>query len=680
MRFNCLGALTGSTFNGPRVRRAVADFMDKRAPGTPVAALLARPTGQGQAQLTSETAEASVLQNTPDSMELLERSPMQTPRTPSEGSCMSERCNILASSSSGRDPRTTTADASASQHSQALLRGPSIQVQEPKRRRSTAACKMLCRAHWRCIGCFQTRAACRGLALLLLGVLVLHSAKQACVQPSKSRAHEASAGLHVTSTQLDNSQSNCLVGVDHHRHDLPVSLQRNSPQMMAQSASDYPQVVSVQTLITEAASYGPAGHLYPSETQLLETRCVNLSQGTVLMKAASESDVRCSQQRLSTERSPLLERRTNMSLSLSNSSLAVCCEIGGLTLPVRSSTVSNNEASYQSTLSGLHARGTEGSSSPARSSIVNTSHFQSALLSGWFRGLEGSASPVRPLPAPCPAGKHGSSLCVSRSWLLHQSARVQPGPQQPRVGGTVVHLNLHNHSPQPSQVGSVRTSATWPGIEGHSSPGASLSLCASPGYRLKLPMWMCIMPCCQLHWEPRLEGSSSPTGRFEAPTSARKWAPAPCTVCLQHLHLRSSNVWHAARTRACALRAEVATMDQKRCTYRNRCCFCLRGLNGQSCCAKQPLLAVCAVFDTESYVPVVCIPTAPRRRDRGTCCRKHAMIRCLSLVLAHSECTCRSRMIHVLCITVAGALADRPPWSLVCMPQPSLRCQQALCG
>ena len=262
---------------------------------------------------------------------------------------------------------------------------------------------------------------------------------------------------------------------------------------MAQSAYDYPQVVSVQTLITEAASYGPAGHLYPSETQLLEARCVNLSQGTVLMKAASESDGRCSQQRLSTEGSPLPKRRTNMSLSLSNSSLAVCCEIGGLTLPVRSSTISNNEASYQHTLSGLHARGTEGSSSPARSSIVNTSHFQGALLSGWLRGLEGSASPVRPLPAPCPAGKHGSSLCVPRSWLLHQSARAQPGPQQPRVGGTVVHPNLHNHSPQPSQVGSVRTSATWPGIEGHSSPGASLSFCASPGYRLKLPMWMCIM-------------------------------------------------------------------------------------------------------------------------------------------------------------------------------------------
>ena len=302
--------------------------------------------------------------------------------------------------------------------------------------------------------------------------------------------------------------------------------------------------------------------------------------------------------------------------------------------------------------------------------------------------LEGSSSPTgpfdepasAPFPAPCPAGKHGSSLCVPRSWLLHQSARAQPGPQQPRVGGTIVHPNLLNHSPQPLQVGSVRTSATWPGIEGHSSPGASLSFCASPGYRLKLPMWVCIMPYCQLHWELRLEGSSSPTGRFAAPTSARKWPPAPCTVCLQHLHLRSGNVWHAAWTWACALRAEVAAMDQKRCTCRNRCCFCLRGLKGPTCCAKQPLLAVCAAFDTESYVPVVCIPTAPRRRDRGTCCRQHAIIRCLSIVLAHSECTCRSRMIHVLCITVAGALVDRPPWSLICMPQPSFRCQQALCG
>ena len=630
-----------------------------------------------------------MLQHTPDSMELLERSPMQTPRTPSEGSCMSERwstpdSNILASSSSGGDPRTTNANASASQHSQALLGGPSIQAQAPKRRRSTAACKMLCRAHWRCIGCFQTRAACRGLTFLLLGVLALYSAKQACVQPSKNRAHKASAGLHVTSIRLYNSQNNCLVGVDHHRHDLPVSLSRNSLQMMAQSASDYPQVVSVQTLITEAASYGPAGHLYPSETQMLETRRTNLSQGTILTKAASVSDVRCSQQRLSTEGSPLLERRTNLSLSLSNTSLAVCCEIGGLTLPVRPSTVSNNENSYQSTLSGLYACGTEGISSPARSSIVSTGHFQSDLISGWLRGLEGSASPVRPLPAPCPAGQHGSSLYVPRSWLLHQSAQVQPGPQQSRVGGTVVHLNPNNHSPQPTQARSVHTSATWsglsePGIEGHSSPGASLSPRASQGYRLKLPPWMYITPCCQIHCEPRLEGSSSPTGRFEAPTSAQTWPPASCTVCLQHLHLRFSDIWHAARTRACTLRAAVA-VDQKRCTCNNRCCFCLRGVSGQSCCAKQPPLAVRAAFDTESYVPVVCVPTAPRRRDRGTCCREHAMIRRLSLVVAHSACTCRSRMVHVLYITVAGALADRPPWSLVCMPQPSLRCQQALCG
>ena len=317
-------------------------------------------------------------------------------------------------------------------HSNCLkaLTGSTFNGQEPNRRRSTAACKMLCRAHWRCIGCFQIRAACRGLALLLLGVLVLRSAKQACVQPSKSRAHEASAGLYVPSTQLDTSQSNCLIGVNHHRHDVPVSQQRNSPQKMAQSAYDYPQVVSAQTLITEAASYGPAGHLYPSETQLLETRCVNLSQGTVLMKAASERDGRCSQQRLSTEGSPLPERRTNMSLSLSNRGLAVCCEIGGLTLPVRSSTVSNNEASHQHTLSGLHARGTEGISSPARPLSASTDRFQHALSSGWLRWLEGSASPVRPLLALCTAGKHDSSLCVPRSWLMHQSAQDQPGTQQ----------------------------------------------------------------------------------------------------------------------------------------------------------------------------------------------------------------------------------------------------------
>ena len=152
--------------------------MDKRAPGTPVAALLARPTGP--AQLPSEDAEDGWMQNTPDSMELvLEHSPMRTPRTPSAAgsSCVSELwsspdSNILASSSSGRDPGKANADASASQHSQALIGGPSLQAQEPKRRRSTAACKMLCRAHWRCIGCFQTRAFCRDLTFLLLGVLV----------------------------------------------------------------------------------------------------------------------------------------------------------------------------------------------------------------------------------------------------------------------------------------------------------------------------------------------------------------------------------------------------------------------------------------------------------------------------------------------------------------------------
>ena len=115
----------------------------------------------------------------------------------------------------------------------------------------------------------------------------------------------------------------------------------------------------MQTLITEAASYGPAGHPYSSETQMLETRCVNLSQGTILMKVASVCDVRCSQQRLSTEGS-LLASGTNMPLSLSNKNLAVCRKIGGLTSPVRPSTLSNNKDSHQSTLSG---RGTEGISS-----------------------------------------------------------------------------------------------------------------------------------------------------------------------------------------------------------------------------------------------------------------------------------------------------------------------------
>ena len=204
----------------------------------------------------------------------------------------------------------------------------------------------------------------------------MHSAKQAPVQPSRNRAYKASASLNVTGTRLYSSKSNCLVGVDQHRHALPVSLQRNSLQMMAQSASDYPQVASVQTLITEAASYGPAGPPYSSETQMLETRCVNLSQGTILMKAASVGDVRCSQQRLSTGGSPLLESGTNMPLSLSNKSLAVCREIGGLTSPVRPSAVSNNKDSHQSTLSGLHARGTEGISSPARPSTASTGTFR----------------------------------------------------------------------------------------------------------------------------------------------------------------------------------------------------------------------------------------------------------------------------------------------------------------
>ena len=501
------------------------------------------------------------MQNTPDSMELvLEHSPMQTPRTPSEGSCMSELwstpdSNVLASSSSGRDPGKANVDASASQHHQARLGEPSPQAQAPTRRHSTAACKMLCRAHWRCIGCFQTRAFCRGLTFLILGALVLHSATQAPVRPFKSKAYEANASLHATATHLRSRKSRRLIGTDQQRHALPASLRHNKLQMVTCPASDCYQVASVQTLITEAASYGPAGHPHSLVTQSREARHAGLSSGAILMKIASVHAVHCSQKRPRTEDS---------------------------------------------------------------SSIA---------------------------------------------------------------GGTEVHPHLNNHSPQPSQAGSVHISATWsglsePGIEGHSSPGASLSPCFSQGYRLKLPSWMYIRQCCQIH----CEGSSSPTGRFEVPTSAQTWPPASCTVCLQHLNLRSSDIWHAARTRACDLRAEVATMDQKRCTCNSRPCFCLRGVNGQSCCAKQPFLAVRAAFDTESYVPVVCIPTAPGRQDRGTCCRTHAMICCLSLVFAHSECTCRSRMVHVLYTTVAGALADRPPWSLVCMPQPSFRCQQALCG
>ena len=315
----------------------------------------------------------------------------------------------------------------------------------------------------------------------------------------------------------------------------------------------------MQTLITEAASYGPAGRPYSSATQLREARYADLSPGAILMKIASVRAVHCSQKRPLTEDSPSI------------------------------------------------------------------------------------------------------------------------------AGGTDVHLNLNNHSPQPSQAGSAHTSATWsglfePGIEGHSSPGADLSPRFSQSFRLKLPSWVYITQCCQMHCKPRLEGSSSPTGRFEEPTSAQTWPPTYCTIRLQHLNLRSSDAWHAAQTRAYDLRAEVATADQKRCTCNSRLCFSLRGVNGQSCCAKQPFLAVHAAFDTESYVPVVCIPTAPSRRDRSTCCRTHAMLCCLSLVFTHSDCTCRSRMVHVLCITVAGALADSPPWSLACMPLSSLRCQQAFCG
>ena len=159
--------------------------------------------------------------------------------------------------------------------------------------------------------------------------------------------------------------------------------------MVTYPASDCYQVASVQTLITEAASYGPAGHSYSPVTQLREARHADLSSGAILMKIASVRVVHCSQKRPRTEDS---------------------------------------------------------------SSIA---------------------------------------------------------------GGTEVHPHLNNHSPQPSQAGSVHISATWsglsePGIEGHSSPGASLSPCLSQGYRLKLPSWMYITQCCQIHCEPRLEGSSSP--------------------------------------------------------------------------------------------------------------------------------------------------------------------------
>ena len=155
--------------------------MDKRAPGTPVAALLTRPTGH--APLSSEDAEEGRMQNTPDSMELvLEHSPARTPRTPSDSFHMSEvwsspDSGILASSSSGCEPGRAKVDTSTLRHSRALIREQSPQAQVPTRRHGTAACKMLCRAHCRCIGCFQTRALCQGLtSLLLLGALILCNA------------------------------------------------------------------------------------------------------------------------------------------------------------------------------------------------------------------------------------------------------------------------------------------------------------------------------------------------------------------------------------------------------------------------------------------------------------------------------------------------------------------------
>ena len=153
--------------------------MDKRAPGTPVATLLegvrtARPAGH--AQLYLEDVEGGRMQNTPDSMAIdLEHSPALTPRTDSAAESFhvsevwsSPDSGILASGSSGCDSEDANVDASTSRHSQALIREPSLQAHAPKRRRSMAACKMLCRAHWRCIGCFQTRALCRGLTFLFL--------------------------------------------------------------------------------------------------------------------------------------------------------------------------------------------------------------------------------------------------------------------------------------------------------------------------------------------------------------------------------------------------------------------------------------------------------------------------------------------------------------------------------
>ena len=131
-----------------------------------------------------------------------------------------------------------------------------------------------------------------------LGALVLHSAMQAPVQLSKHKAYKADASLNATNTHLCSSKSHCLVGAAQHRNALPVSLQHNNLRMVSQSNSECHQVTLVQTLITEAASYGPAGRPYSSATQLLEAMCANLSQGTILMEVASACAVRCSQSRL----------------------------------------------------------------------------------------------------------------------------------------------------------------------------------------------------------------------------------------------------------------------------------------------------------------------------------------------------------------------------------------------
>ena len=91
---------------------------------------------------------------------------------------------------------------------------------------------------------------------------------------------------------------NCLVGAAQHRYALPVSLLHNNLRMVSQSHFACYQVALVQTLITEAASYGPAGRPYCSATQLLEAMRANLSQGAILMEVASEGAVSSSQHRL----------------------------------------------------------------------------------------------------------------------------------------------------------------------------------------------------------------------------------------------------------------------------------------------------------------------------------------------------------------------------------------------